>query len=44
MEIVLYYAPITCALAPYVTLTEAGATSRCGRSISARAAAIRPNT
>lgn len=25
MEIVLYYAPITCALAPYVTLTEAGA-------------------
>ena len=26
MDIVLYYAPITCALAPYVTLTEAGAT------------------
>ena len=26
MEIVLYYAPITCALAPYITLTEAGAT------------------
>ena len=25
MNIVLYYAPITCALAPYVTLTEAGA-------------------
>ena len=25
MDIVLYYAPITCALAPYVTLTEAGA-------------------
>lgn len=25
MHIVLYYAPITCALAPYVTLTEAGA-------------------
>ena len=25
MEIVLYYAPNTCALAPYVTLTEAGA-------------------
>ena len=25
MEITLYYAPITCALAPYVTLTEAGA-------------------
>ena len=25
MEIVLYYAPITCALAPYITLTEAGA-------------------
>jgi glutathione S-transferase len=25
MQIVLYYAPITCALAPYVTLTEAGA-------------------
>jgi len=24
MQIVLYYAPITCALAPYVTLTEAG--------------------
>ena len=24
MEITLYYAPITCALAPYVTLTEAG--------------------
>jgi glutathione S-transferase len=26
MEIVLYYAPITCALAPYITLTEAAAT------------------
>jgi glutathione S-transferase len=26
MNIVLYYAPNTCALAPYVTLTEAGAT------------------
>ena len=25
MDIALYYAPITCALAPYVTLTEAGA-------------------
>lgn len=25
MNIVLYYAPITCALAPYITLTEAGA-------------------
>jgi glutathione S-transferase len=25
MELVLYYAPITCALAPYITLTEAGA-------------------
>ena len=25
MEIALYYAPNTCALAPYVTLTEAGA-------------------
>lgn len=25
MEIVLYYAPITCALAPYITLTEANA-------------------
>lgn len=25
MTIVLYYAPITCALAPYITLTEAGA-------------------
>jgi len=25
MEIVLYYAPNTCALAPYITLTEAGA-------------------
>ena len=25
MEIVLYYAPITCALAPYITLTEAKA-------------------
>lgn len=25
MDIVLYYTPITCALAPYVTLTEAGA-------------------
>ena len=25
MEIVLYYAPTTCALAPYVTLTEANA-------------------
>jgi glutathione S-transferase len=26
MEVVLYYAPITCALAPYITLTEANAT------------------
>lgn len=25
MELVLYYAPLTCALVPYVTLTEAGA-------------------
>ena len=25
MEIALYYAPVTCALAPYITLTEAGA-------------------
>jgi glutathione S-transferase len=25
MHIILYYAPITCALAPYITLTEAGA-------------------
>ena len=25
MDIVLYYAPITCALAPYITLTEADA-------------------
>jgi glutathione S-transferase len=25
VEITLYYAPITCALAPYITLTEAGA-------------------
>src|SRR5262245_39771538 len=25
MEITLYYAPNTCALAPYITLTEAGA-------------------
>src|SRR4051794_22567790 len=25
MDIVLYYAPITCALAPYITLTEAKA-------------------
>ena len=25
MELALYYAPNTCALAPYITLTEAGA-------------------
>jgi glutathione S-transferase len=25
VDITLYYAPITCALAPYITLTEAGA-------------------
>src|SRR5215468_8799195 len=25
MQLILYYAPVTCALAPYVTLTEAGA-------------------
>src|SRR5580700_10418933 len=25
MQLVLYYSPITCALAPYITLTEAGA-------------------
>jgi glutathione S-transferase len=26
MNIILYYSPFTCALAPYITLTEAGAT------------------
>jgi glutathione S-transferase len=26
MDILLYYAPIACSLAPYITLTEAGAT------------------
>src|SRR4051812_49954976 len=26
MKLTLYYAPMTCALVPYVTLTEAGAT------------------
>lgn len=25
MKLTLYYAPMTCALVPYVTLTEAGA-------------------
>ena len=25
MELILYYAPNTCALAPYITLTEASA-------------------
>ena len=25
MELALYYAPLTCALVPFVTLTEAGA-------------------
>ena len=25
MDIALYYAPHTCAIAPYITLTEAGA-------------------
>ena len=25
MNLVLYYAPVTCSLAPYITLTEAGA-------------------
>ena len=25
MKLALYYAPMTCALVPYVTLTEAGA-------------------
>jgi glutathione S-transferase len=25
MKLTLYYAPVTCPLAPYVTLTEAGA-------------------
>ncbi len=25
MKLVLYYAPVTCAMAPYITLTEAGA-------------------
>jgi len=33
MDIVLYYAPITCALAPYITLTEAGAKFETARSI-----------
>ena len=28
MKLVLYYAPVTCALAPYITLTEAGARLR----------------
>jgi glutathione S-transferase len=35
MQIVLYYAPITCALAPYITLTEANATFEV-RSINLR--------
>ena len=26
MKIELYYAPITCAMAPFIALTEAGAT------------------
>ena len=42
MNIVLYYAPNTCALAPYVTLTEANAPFETrARSISARASRIR---
>jgi hypothetical protein len=35
MDIVLYYAPNTCALAPYVTLTEAGATLDYEKSVQA---------
>ena len=31
MEIALYYAPNTCALAPYVTLTEAQGACACRR-------------
>jgi len=31
MKLKLYYAPTTCALAPYVTLTEAGAEFECAR-------------
>jgi hypothetical protein len=44
MEIVLYYAPNTCALAPYVTLAETGAISRSGRSISASGRISRPSS
>ena len=44
MEIVLYYAPITCALAPFITLTEAGESSRFARSISERVSIPRPST
>ena len=44
MEIVLYYAPITCALAPYITLTEAGAEFEVAHSISGRASTPRPST
>ena len=37
MEIALYYAPDTCALAPQVTLTEAGdRTGREGQPIPSR--------
>jgi hypothetical protein len=38
MDIVLYYAPNTCALAPYVTLTEAGATLESVQAEFAKAA------
>jgi hypothetical protein len=34
MKLALYYTPNTCALAPYVTLTEAGAD--CERQEAAR--------
>ena len=36
MDLVLYYAPMTCALVPYVTLTEAGAAFE-ARNLNTRA-------
>jgi hypothetical protein len=44
MEIVLYYAPISCALAPYITLTEAGTEFEVRPLNFKRASTRRPNT
>ena len=45
MEIILYYAPTTCALAPYITLTKANAEFEArGLLISGKTSTVLPIT